>query len=136
MTSKMREPFGQEWMTTWPERIYFQHSEPQFIWEADPGITWSAENINDDDVEYVRADLHAAAQETQRRCIAVGLMAPEEFENAIAAARRAALEEAAQVCEALGNAARGGLHGSYSQTMTCGIAARRIRSRKENITNE
>ncbi len=35
----------------------------------------------------LKSDL-AAAQETQRCCIAVGLMSPEEYENAIAAALR------------------------------------------------
>ncbi len=128
-----QEPFGQEWQ-----------DEIRTIVEDDEFPFESKVDILDHAIRNL-LDALAAAQETQRRCIAVGLMAPEEYENAIAAARREALEEAAQVCDREASfrkdvAEARIFENSYkinTPMAECAfILSGRIRDRKENITNE
>jgi hypothetical protein len=40
-----------------PERIYLQWIEDESVQYIHEGVTWCADKIEDDDVEYVRADL-------------------------------------------------------------------------------
>lgn len=49
--------------TTAPERIWLQDGDyDEDYAEPDEGITWCQDKISDNDTEYVRADLFAAAQ--------------------------------------------------------------------------
>jgi len=67
MTQELRT---KDSLSSWPERIYLQRDEYCVGEECGPHgseTTWSADRINDGDVEYVRADIANRLREQLRR---------------------------------------------------------------------
>lgn len=63
MSNETNEDAGRAPLATWPDRIWLQHGAellgkvPAYAGVAD--VTWCAGHVNDNDVEYVRADIAA-----------------------------------------------------------------------------
>ncbi len=67
-----------------PERIYLQWIEDASYPYVHEGVTWCADMIAEDDVEYVRADKAAAEMQEMRdilKIIANERFIPEEWER-------------------------------------------------------
>jgi len=67
-----------------PDRIYLQAgmTEEDEDWDDEVGVTWCIDQINDNDVEYVRRDVAVKLREMLAVAMSVHIMNDEQIDKA------------------------------------------------------